>query len=201
MLKKDFLKTLTFKLKTIALNGNSLQFCFLIALIGVFFVFISNLFSFKNNSNKNLETKSDEEICTYTRKYKEDLENSVKNIISSMKNVGENPKVLISLESTEQNIYATENKKSTETVKDSYGNYINSDQNKLKETNETETKYIKIRDQDGSERALAVTKIHPAIKGVVVVCAGGEDLLVKEKITEAVKTALNIPSKKVFVTA
>ena len=81
MLKKDFLKTLTFKLKTIALNGNSLQFCFLIALIGVFFVFISNLFSFKNNPNKNLETKSDEEICTYTRKYKEDLENSVKKAV------------------------------------------------------------------------------------------------------------------------
>lgn len=201
MFKKDILKTLNLKLKNIISKGNSLQFCLLVALVGVLLVFVSNLFSPKSNFNKNLETKSKTEIYTSTKKYKEDLENSVKDIISSMKEVGKNPKVLISLESTEQNVYATENKKSTETVKDSYGNYVNSDQTKLKETNETETKYIKIRDQDGSEKALSVTKIQPAIKGVVIVCPGGENQSVKEKVTEAVKTALNIPSKKVFVTA
>ena len=201
MFKKDILKTLNLKLKNIISKGNSLQFCLLVALVGVLLVFVSNLFSPKSNFNKNLETKSKTEIYTLTKKYKEDLENSVKDIISSMKEVGKNPKVLISLESTEQNVYATENKKSTETVKDSYGNYVNSDQTKLKETNETETKYIKIRDQDGSEKALSVTKIQPAIKGVVIVCPGGENQSVKEKVTEAVKTALNIPSKKVFVTA
>lgn len=201
MFKKDILKTLNIKLKNIISNGNSLQFCLLIALVGVLLVFVSNLFSSKSNSNKSLETKSKTEIYTSAKKYKEDLENSVKDIISSMKEVGDNPKVLISLESTEQNVYATENKKSTETVKDAYGNYVNNDQNKLKETNETETKYIKIRDQDGSEKALSVTKIQPAIKGVVIVCPGGENQSVKEKVTEAVKTALNIPSKKVFVTS
>lgn len=206
MFKKNILKELSIRLKNLTLTGKSSKVSFLFLLLGLLFVLISNIFSNgRNNSNKKLETTNTQESYTSVNNYKKDLESSVKDIISAMKDVGENPKVLISLESTEQNVYATENKKSTETIKDGYSNYTGSyystgEQNKVKETSETETKYIKIRDSDGTEKALAVTKIQPAIKGVVVVCPGGGDPLVKDKITDAVKVALNIPSRKVFVT-
>ncbi len=128
--------------------------------------------------------------------YKTEIENSIKNILSSMKNVGNGINVLVTLESSVQSIYATEDKKSSETVKDD----AIRESNRTRESSDTETKYIKIRDTDGSEKALEVTKIQPKIKGVVVVCDGGDNKNVQEKVTTAVKTALNIPAKKVFVT-
>ena len=63
-----------------------------------------------------------------------------------------------------------------------------------------ETKYIKIKDENGAEKALSVTQIQPTVKGVVIVCNGGDNPVVQKKIIDAVKTALNITSKRVYVT-
>ena len=45
-----------------------------------------------------------------------------------------------------------------------------------------------------------VTEILPKIRGVVVVCDGGDDIAVCERVTEVVTTALNIPQRRVCVT-
>lgn len=45
-----------------------------------------------------------------------------------------------------------------------------------------------------------VTEILPKIRGVVVVCDGGNDAAVCERVTEVVTTALNIPQRRVCVT-
>ena len=74
------------------------------------------------------------------------------------------------------------------------------ERSKKQESNEVETKYITIKDSDGTEKALSVMQIQPTVKGVVVICSGGDNIDVKNKVTEAVKTALNITSKRVFVT-
>ena len=39
-----------------------------------------------------------------------------------------------------------------------------------------------------------------SVKGVVVVCPGGEEPVVQQRIISAVTTALDISSKRVFVT-
>ena len=64
----------------------------------------------------------------------------------------------------------------------------------------SEVSYITVRDANGSERALAVTEVQPTVKGVVVVCPGGEEPVVQQRIISAVTTALDISSKRVFVT-
>ena len=71
---------------------------------------------------------------------------------------------------------------------------------KLKESDDFEIKYLKIIDANGAEQALSVTELQPSVKGVVVVCEGGDNKEVQEKVRDAVKTALNITSKRVFVT-
>ena len=58
----------------------------------------------------------------------------------------------------------------------------------------------KVTDSQGTEHALAVTEIEPKVKGVIVICSGGENPIVKQRIAEAVTTALNIPSKRVCIT-
>ena len=55
-----------------------------------------------------------------------------------------------------------------------------------------EVSYIIVRDANGSERALAVTEVQPTVKGVVVVCPGGEEPVVQQRIISAVTTALDI---------
>ena len=44
----------------------------------------------------------------------------------------------------------------------------------------SEVSYITVRDANGSERALAVTEVQPTVKGVVVVCPGGEEPVVQQ---------------------
>ena len=83
--------------------------------------------------------------------------------------------------------YATQEKSSTESSGD-------------KTSGTSEVSYITVRDANGSERALAVTEVQPTVKGVVVVCPGGEEPVVQQRIISAVTTALDISSKRVFVT-
>ena len=63
-----------------------------------------------------------------------------------------------------------------------------------KESDDCEKKYITVKDSEGTEHALAVKKIEPKVKGVVIICPGGDDPIVKNRITEAVTTALSISS-------
>ncbi len=52
---------------------------------------------------------------------------------------------------------------------------------------------------DGGEQALLVTAEMPEVRGVAVVCRGGDDELINEKIKNAVTAALNITSKRVYI--
>ena len=59
---------------------------------------------------------------------------------------------------------------------------------------------IIIVDTENGRQGLLVTEIQPTVKGVVVVCQGGDDPVVQERIASLVTTALNISSKRVCVT-
>ena len=56
-----------------------------------------------------------------------------------------------------------------------------------------------VKAADGSQKPLIVTKTEPEIRGVVVVSRGGGDPKMREKIVEAVKTALDLSSTQVCV--
>ena len=64
---------------------------------------------------------------------------------------------------------------------------------------EWETTFYSVRGSDGSEQALPVTEKQPVVRGVVVVCTGGGDPAVRESVTTAVTTALDISSARVCV--
>ena len=104
------------------------------------------------------------------QEYTSQLEENLIQIISHIDGAGE-AKVMITLETGVETKYATQEKSSTESSRD-----------------------------NGSERALAVTEVQPTVKGVVVVCPGGEEPVVQQRIISAVTTALDISSKRVFVT-
>ena len=94
--------------------------------------------------------------------------------------------VLVTLDRSSEQIYATEERSSART--ESTGS-----------DGESETTYFSVRGSDGSEQALPLTELQPVIRGVVVVCPGGGDPAVAERITQAVTTALDISSARVCV--
>ena len=140
------------------------------------------------------KTKSNSQNSS-TKEYVFQLESSLREMVSSIKGAG-NTKVLVTLENTEETVYATEEKKNKEATEDKTDGQLS----KKRESDDCEKKYITIKDADGTERALSVTQIQPTVKGVVVVCDGGDIPEVQQRVTEAIKTALNITSKRVYVT-
>ena len=52
----------------------------------------------------------------------------------------------------------------------------------------------------GKKEALLKTQKQPTIQGVVVVCEGAGSMIVQERVTQVVTTALGIPYNKVCVT-
>lgn len=101
---------------------------------------------------------------------------------------------MVTLENGVEYVYATQDKINTNRVEDTNG-----DSNKVSQKDDSE-KSIIVVDTDQGRQGLLVTEIQPTVKGVVVVCQGGDNAAVSQRIVDAITTALNISSKRVCVT-
>ncbi len=171
-------------------KDRSKVFIVVLAFTGIFMIFLSNFSSRQKSSTvKSLDSKVN------SQQYSEQLSHSLENILSNINGAGDS-KVLVTLENGAETVYAAEEKKNKEASEDKE----NGETTRRKESDDCEKKYITVRDSEGTEHALAITEIEPKIKGVIVVCPGGEEPVVQQRITNAVTTALSIPSNKVCVT-
>lgn len=137
--------------------------------------------------------KEQEEFTFSAAEYEQQLEGKLKGIISAI--TGENgPEVMVTLENTGRLVYAADEKKNSEGTQD--GGEAGG---KTQTSEDSETTHIILKDSNGTQHALAVTEIQPKVKGVVVVSKSAGDSVIRERIVEAVKTALNISSAKVCV--
>lgn len=161
-----------------------------VGFISIILIFFSGYFK-SDGDKKNTDIKN--EITT--QEYTKQLENNLKSIIGSIDGAGET-KIMITLENGHETKYATEEKTNSEALQETSKN----SGTQSKQSGDTELKYIIVKDANGSEKALAITEFEPTVKGVVVVCSGGDIPIVEQRIISAVTTALNISSKKVCVT-
>lgn len=108
--------------------------------------------------------------------YSEDIEKQLCKVLETIEGVGK-ADVMLTLTSTEEYIYA-------ETLKQG--------------STQSENDYIII--DKGSQKEALIKKINnPAISGVVVVCEGGDDPRICERIYKAVSTVLDISTAKIYV--
>ena len=90
-------------------------------------------------------------------------------------------------------------------IKYSYADSFNSQSsnssgtNTKNESNSSSKTYLTVRGDDGGENPLIITEIMPEVRGVAIVCEGGNDTVLAEKISKAVMAALNITSKRVYI--
>lgn len=163
-------------------------------LAGIVLILISgNLKSCDSSQPRQLQPVSSQSAVT-AEQYEKSLEADLTGIISQISGVG-NAKVLVTLDKTAQYVYATEEKQSRQQTSEK----ADSQAGKSEEDYSDETTYLLVKNSDGSEQALRVTEIQPLVKGVVVVCDGGDDPGVQQSVTDAVTTALHITSVRVCV--
>lgn len=102
--------------------------------------------------------------------------------------------VLVTLENGVEYVYATEQKSNTDRQEDTDGSGT-----RLTERDDTESAAIVV-DTGNGRTGLLVTELQPTVRGVVVVCEGGDREEVRRRIIEAVTVAMDLSSKRVCVT-
>ena len=122
---------------------------------------------------------------TSAEDYVNDLENRLISIISSIEGAGET-KVKVTLESGSEDIYLHDY---------DYGENLDPNGKNIVERKD---EYV-IVDGDSGEEGIVVRIAEPKIRGVAVVCKGGDSDAVRVRIIETVTALLNISSTSVSV--
>lgn len=168
------------------LINSKYKYVVLIAIVGIFLIFLSTTNSKKENikeqKTEKLEKKTSDE-------YVEQLEKKLNNIISKIEGVGRS-EVLITIENGIENVYANSEKKATNSNENVSG--------KMSIRDDTQKDVVVIDTHEGKQ-ALVVTQKEPTIKGVLVVCDGADNVSVVEKVTDAVSKSLNIKKNRLSV--
>ncbi len=174
----NFIKTYLQKIVAIKDNKKIALFVIL-GFLAILLIFISEL-DFNNQEQKNFEstnTFSRNEYCDY-------LESKVTEIIESIEGAGKT-KVMITLSETTEYVYATNGKTTKKNSTD------NSDLT-------SENNYV-IIEKNNDDTGLLIKTIEPKIRGVAIVCEGGDNTNVQNQIYSAVSAVLNINMSRISI--
>ena len=180
-MKTDFSKIAEYISKT----GKNSTFVIL-GIIGIFLIFISD-YDFYDNSEKSIDKQ------VSMQEYKLQTEKEITALLREIEGVGD-VKVMITLESSAENVYVQQEKTAKDTHKQQNEN---TSQESSKDTFENE---IVIVEASGSDTALIERTIQPTVQGVAVVCSGADDIKVVSAVTNSVSVVLNVPTHKICVT-
>jgi stage III sporulation protein AG len=173
--------------KTLAhfkLSESKTKIIFVIGIAGIVLIALSSL----NTGSKAAKESppaaaSDNDYCE-SEQFRQQMTEELENILSNIDGVGE-CRVMISVEGTSEYYYAENIDKTQE--------YSPSG------SNEQYQNEVVVIDSGDNKQALVRKKVKPKINGVVVVCAGGGDITVKERVIKAVSAALNLSYGKICV--
>ncbi len=158
----------------------------LLGICGILLVLLSSL---GGNEDKKIPDK-DTPLSFSTEEYKCELEKEVSDLVKKISG-SKKAQVIITLESGIKYSYAEESEDTSSSKNESEQSYA---------SNETKRKFITVKTSSGGESALLLCEQMPEIRGVAIVCAGGDNEEIREKIQNAVMAALDITSKRVYVT-
>lgn len=116
----------------------------------------------------------------YSSLSRQDIKNEVQNLIESIDGAGKT-QLMITYESAEESVYATDSDEKS-------GN------------NEVQIKKEHIIiENDSGETGLLIKVIYPKVQGVAVICEGGDNPLVREKIYSLLSALFDINSTSISV--
>ena len=128
------------------------------------------------------------------QEYITQLEERLQSLISEIEGVGRN-RVMVTLESGVEYVYAQEQRRSTDTTHSVSGEIPVGGRTQ----ESVEQRFILVDTEFGRREALVLTRIPPRVQGVIIVCEGANDPVVEQKLISVITTALGIPSTRVSV--
>ena len=186
----DFLKPMA-GLKKLVSGDGKIKIVVALGLLGMALILLSQFFSIGEKSAKDIDTAT----AQFTSEaYIADLEAKLTSLISGMEGVGE-ARVMVTLESGVEYIYAQEEKRNTDVTQEGGA----TEAARIYEKENVEQKYILVETQNGKKQPLLKTERQPKVQGVVIVCEGASNIHVEQDLINVVTTALNIPSTRVCV--
>lgn len=156
-----------------------------VGLLGILLIFLSECGISDKKENKQVNTSNTSASFSAF-----ELENRLKTMIEKIDGAGRTD-VMITFENSGEKVYVSEEKTREETM--------GTMDEKNSQKTEREESYIMVDSENGGKTALISEERVPEIQGVIVVCDGGDDPVVSEKLTQTVKTALNIGSNRICV--
>ena len=156
-----------------------------LGVVGIVLIYLS---SFIGGDSKKVSQKTTENgisVEEYRKQLQEDVYDMVRDITGSKR-----VSVVITLESGIKYSYAD--------IKEEASSNKTENEHESTQT-ELKSGYITVKTSDGGEKALLVTESMPEIRGVAIVCEGGDNEIINEKIKNTVMAAFNITSKRVYI--
>lgn len=157
----------------------------LVLLAGLAAAVLLLISTFSSQKEKAVDTKK----TITTEEYTQQLEKRLTDTLGQVKGVGK-VSVMVTLENGWEAVYAQEEKTGAQTTGDS--------DNRTSQ-NSYQNEYV-IYDSQSGKQPLVTTNKEPEVKGVVVVCEGGDSVTVINSVTEVVRVVLGVPSNRVCVT-
>ena len=186
-------QTMFKKISDMAKKADTVKIIVFCGITGMIFLLISTLFADKTAENSESANPQRKTADVLLYEYENRLEQNLAEMICSIEGAG-STKVMITMESTAEEVYAA-NKNVSQ--KDSNATK-QSDMSDNKDLS-TQSTYITVELSDGTQQTVLLKEIQPKVRGVLIVCNGGDNEIVKEEITEAVSRILDISSSKVSV--
>lgn len=166
------------KIKNLLMKDKKILVLVILAVLAIVFLILME-FTGKD------ENKYEGEVSESTEEYAERIEDKLTQLISSVEGAGETV-VMVTLDAGEENVYAREIKTDEESDGD-------------KTSNKYEYEYIVMKNGSAVESGMLLKVIEPDIRGVAVVCDGGDNAAVRENIINTVSAVLDIKTNKISV--
>jgi len=154
----------------------------IVGVIGILLIFLSEILPAGEKTAETATVDTDAYIRT--------LEERLTETVSRIDGVGA-CRVMVTLENGVKYVYASEEKT---------GSDYKTEGDTLSRADDNEQSVILVQTDQGYE-GLLVTELQPTVKGVVVVCEGGGDAVVQERVRAALCAVLNVTDKRVCVVA
>lgn len=161
---------------------------FVLGLAGILLIGLSSLLP-----ERVKETRDDSVLEAEAKAYAAELEGRLQSILQQMDGVG-TARVMVTLKDGYRQVYAKSEKVNNDLLEDIRAQ----DERKTQEKQVTEQTYVLV-DGAGGKVPLVTARLEPEVKGVVVVCEGGDDPQVVRKVVDTVKVALDISSARIAV--
>lgn len=152
-----------------------------VGLVGIMLVAISGLFDSDSSDNSSGQIT----VEYSSSQYQQQLTQELQDLLGNIEGVGE-VYVMLTLESGQEYVYVMNQKQSSE-LSDS------------RTTDNIELSPVIIEGSDGTKTPLVKLVSEPKVKGVVIVCEGGNSVFVEQRVTSAVCVALGIGANSVHV--